>query len=153
VIVTGDDFCIDAFAADSVAGAFAAVVSAATVMVGATPAADAFDAAGFFDWASISAAATFCGCRSSVAMSSGSDGRATAINIAAPVTQSTARRIVHAPIARLTRVGFFERTDFFKRIFCFMRIDVLLRGTFGTSNVESKWGAQARLAMAGCNAP
>jgi len=69
------------------------------------------------------------------------------------VTQSTARRIVHAPIARLKRVGFFERADFFKRIFCFMRIDVLLWGTFGTSSVESKWGAQARLAMAGRNQP
>jgi hypothetical protein len=37
-------------------------------------------------------------------------------------------------------VGFFERADFFKRIFCFMRIDVLLWGTFGTSSVEEQVG-------------
>ncbi|PYQ93118.1 MAG: hypothetical protein DMF96_31010 [Acidobacteria bacterium] len=134
------------------AGAFGDVASAAMVTAGTTPAPGAFEAAAFFDRASVCATAALSGRGSAVAMSAGCEGRPTAINIAAPMTQITNRRTAHAPIAPLKRVDFFTRADFFKRTVCFMRIDVLLRGMLGTSSVESKWGARPRLAMAGCNA-
>src|SRR5712691_4376164 len=119
VIVTGADFETDAFASDSMAGAFAAVASAARVAAGTTAAADALAAAAFFDWACASAPFSECGL--TVAMSVGRAGRPTAINIAAPMTQITTRRIAHAPIAPMKLEGFFEPVDLFARTDFFMR--------------------------------
>jgi hypothetical protein len=120
-------------------GVLAAVASAASVLVGSTAAAGAFDADVSFAWACVTGiflaagiAGTLCGCASTADMSAVGDSWRAAITMAMPTTQITPRPIARELIAHGKRMEFLAPAEFFNRIdrggsFAFFRrSDILL---------------------------